>query len=242
MPAVFFGKARSSQSNPHKFPLPPTNLPFPITSPPPLPLPPLRHGVQILIIQYHPVPHPLSLQPTMTRGPGFLPHLVEFAVEYGLPVSDNDWENVVGPLYHRLSLKANKWNDIQRYWREKFQHSSDGCQNIQEIILLKKNGLPFTHPCSGISFFWIRPNPPKQRHTVRQAGVCTNQPRQTAPPIEKDATVPRAHEGGEDAQGEGGGDSAAARLFKLREREREEELPSPSCEISCQSENFGGGG
>jgi predicted nucleic acid-binding Zn-ribbon protein len=81
----------------------------------------------------------------MTRGPGFHPHLVKFAVEYGLPVSDNDWENVVGPLYHHFSLKANKWNDIQRYWREKLQHSSDGCQNIQEILLLKKNGLPFTH-------------------------------------------------------------------------------------------------
>ena len=88
----------------------------------------------------------------MTQGPGFHPHLVKFAVEYGLPVSDNDWENVVGPLYHRLSLKANKWNDIQRYWREKLQHSSDGCQNIQEILLLKKNGLPFTHPCSGINY------------------------------------------------------------------------------------------
>ena len=88
----------------------------------------------------------------MTRGPGFLPHLVEFAVEYGLPVSDNDWENVVGPLYHRLSLKANKWNNIQRYWVDNLQHSSDGCRKIRDILLRKKNGLPFTHPCSRIIY------------------------------------------------------------------------------------------
>jgi len=66
----------------------------------------------------------------MLQGPRFLPHLVEFAVEYGLPVSDNDWENVVGPPYHRLYLKANEWYDIQRYWVDNLQHSSDGCQNI----------------------------------------------------------------------------------------------------------------
>ena len=88
----------------------------------------------------------------MTQGPGFLPHLVEFAVEYGLPVSDNDWENVVGPLYYRLSLKANKWSNIKRYWQENLQNSSDGCRNIRDILLLKKNGIPFTHPCSRINY------------------------------------------------------------------------------------------
>ncbi len=89
----------------------------------------------------------------MVRGPSFQHHILEFVLDYYLPVTNQEWENFVGPLYCRLSLKSNEWYNIQRHWKETLQHSTDEwVLRLREIIALKAAGLPYTNPFTGIRY------------------------------------------------------------------------------------------
>jgi hypothetical protein len=80
-------------------------------------------------------------------------HIVEFVIEYYLPITADEWNNLAGPLFRRLSDSDTTNYAFRRHWYRTLKGKTDEwIVTLREIIALKKKGLPYTNPFTNIRY------------------------------------------------------------------------------------------
>ena len=78
---------------------------------------------------------------------------MEFVIEYYLPITADEWDNLAGPLYRRLSDSDTTNYAFRRHWYRTLKGKTDEwIVTLREIIALKKKGLPYTNPFTKIRY------------------------------------------------------------------------------------------